>query len=187
MCRDHGHKTDLFPDVKPLGEDTGEQFLSQHLLDQLERQESVPFQKGSPRCMCVKCGSNPISITEAGARPATAPAVGPEMPDLTPTVARLRVQLWHWGSPPQFSSSLTLQLKQWPTRSVSQLLHPLARQPSNPPFSQQSHIRCNQWSHIRCNHPSRCPACCSTPSSEWFHRCSPKQCPSSLVSPCSPP
>ena len=94
----------------------------------------MPFQKGSPRCMCVKCGGNPISITESRAGPATAPAVEPEMPDLTPTVARLPpVPAAAWGISPT-----VLQLTDSPAEATANpVCLPIAA-PTGPSASQST-------------------------------------------------
>jgi hypothetical protein len=47
-----------FPSARPLPPDNGERFFSQYLIEETQRQESIPENPLNDRCHCPKCGGN---------------------------------------------------------------------------------------------------------------------------------
>ena len=56
-------KTDFFPNLFTIAEDNGEVFLSDYFFGQKEREGKRLVGVHSPRCLCEKCGTNPVEIS----------------------------------------------------------------------------------------------------------------------------
>ena len=63
MARNHGRKTDFFPDLITIGEDNGEAFLSDYYFEQKAREGRAMLGINSPRCQCERCANNPKEIS----------------------------------------------------------------------------------------------------------------------------